>query len=131
LSKKSKRSKVTPRTTAEWVSLIISLLLLACVVGIVVKLWVSETAKPARFKIETGAARNEAGQFYLEFTLTNEGDQTAAEVTVEGRIGDAGNEETSSTTFDFIPGHARHQGVLVFSVEPANAQLRVASYQQP
>ncbi len=131
MSKKRKSGKIAPRTTAEWVSLVISLLLLAVVVGVVVKLWLSETQEPARFKIEIGAARNDGGQFYLPFVLTNEGDQTAAEVTVEGRIGDAGNEETSTTTFDFIPGHARQEGVLVFSGDPATAQLRVASFQRP
>lgn len=131
MSKKRKGGKAAPRTRAEWVSLVISLLLLAVVVGIVIKLWVSETQEPARFKIEVGAARNDVGQYHLPFTLTNEGDQTAAEVTVEGKIEGAGNEETSSTTFDFIPGHARQEGVLIFSGDPAAAQLRVASFQRP
>lgn len=131
MSKKRKSSKITPRTTAEWVSLVVSLLLLAVVVGIVVKLWASATDEPPRFKIETGAARNEAGLVYLPFTLTNDGDQTAAEVTVEGKIVAGGTEEISSTTFDFIPGHARQEGVLVFSADPASAQVRVTSYQQP
>ncbi|HET8675260.1 MAG TPA: TIGR02588 family protein [Blastocatellia bacterium] len=131
MSKKRKSSKIAPRTTAEWVSLVISLLLLGAVVGVVIKLWVSETKEPAQFKIEVGAARNDAGQYYLPFTLTNEGDQTAAEVMVEGRINAADNEETSSTTFDFIPGHARQEGVLIFSGDPATAQLRVASFQRP
>ncbi|HJQ68684.1 MAG TPA: TIGR02588 family protein [Blastocatellia bacterium] len=131
MSKKRKSAKITPRTTAEWVSLAISLLLLAVVVGVVVKLWVSETQQPARFKIEAGAARNDGGQFHLPFTLINEGDQTAAEVTVEGKIGAGGDTETSTTTFDFIPGHARQEGVLIFSGDPAAAQLRVASFQRP
>lgn len=131
MSKKRKSSKITPRTTAEWVSLVVSLLLLAVVVGIVVKLWVGETDEPPRFKIETGAARNEAGLVYLPFTLTNDGDQTAAEVTVEGKLVAGGTEEISSTTFDFIPGHARQEGVLVFSADPASAEVRVTSYQQP
>lgn len=131
MSKKRKSSKITPRTTAEWVSLVVSLLLLAVVVGIVVKLWVGETDEPPRFKIETGAARNEAGLVYLPFTLTNDGDQTAAEVTVEGKLVAGATEEISSTTFDFIPGHARQEGVLVFSADPASAEVRVTSYQQP
>jgi len=131
LSKKRKRSKITPRTTAEWVSLAVSLLLLAVVVAIVVKLWASETEGLPRFRIETGAARNEAGLVYLPFTLTNDGDQTAAEVTVEGKIVAGSKEEISSTTFDFMPGHARQEGVLVFSADPTSAEVRVTSYQQP
>jgi uncharacterized protein (TIGR02588 family) len=131
LSKKRKRSKITPRTTAEWASLGISLFLLAVVVAIVVKLWASETDEPPIFRVETGAARNEAGLVYLPFILTNDGDRTAAEVTVEGKIVAGGKEEISSTTFDFIPGHARQEGVLVFSADPASAEVRVTSYQQP
>ena len=86
MSKKRKRSKIAPRTNAEWVSLVISLFLLAVVVGIVIKLWVSETQEtcPVQNRDRRGAQRS--GAVYLPFTLTNEGDQTAAEVTVEGRI---------------------------------------------
>jgi uncharacterized protein (TIGR02588 family) len=128
--KKSKTS-VAPRTKAEWVSLIISILLLAGVVGVVIALWLSPSKEPARFRIDRRAIRNEVGHYYLPITVTNEGDATGAQVTVEGRLEGAGNEQTSATTFDFIPAHSSVEGVLIFDTEPTSAELRVVSYQQP
>ena len=120
-----------PRTTAEWTSLAIALLLLACVIGTVIALWLSPSQDPPRFTIEPGEIRNEDGRFYLSFTVHNDGDLTASEVTVEGTITDGGSEETATTTFDFLPGRTKVEGVLIFSRDPATADVRVVSYQKP
>ncbi|MGA9769196.1 MAG: hypothetical protein WBV94_09160 [Blastocatellia bacterium] len=131
MSKKKSGTGIIPRTKAEWVSLIISIVLLAAVVAAVILLWVNSSNKPARFRIDRGAIRNEAGHYYLPISITNDGDTTGAQVTVEGTTGGGGNEETSATTFDFIPGHSTSQAVLIFSTEPTSAEMRVVSYQQP
>jgi uncharacterized protein (TIGR02588 family) len=131
MTKKKGKSSVAPRTKAEWVSLAISTLLLAAVIGAVTALWISQSKEPARFRVDRGAARNEAGQYYLPITVTNEGDATGAQVTVEGKLTAGGGEETSATTFDFIPARSRAEGVLVFNHDPASAEVRVVSYQQP
>lgn len=131
MSKKKGTTGITPRTKAEWVSLIISIILLAGVVAIVIALWAGSSQAPARFRIDRGTIRNEAGQYYLPISITNEGDTTGAQVTVEGKIGGSSNEETSATTFDFIPGHSTSEAVLIFSAEPTSAEMRVVSYQQP
>jgi uncharacterized protein (TIGR02588 family) len=124
-------TSVAPRTKAEWVSLIISIVLLAGVVAMVFALWLSPSKKPARFRIDRGSVRNESGHYYLPITVINEGDATGAQVTVEGRIRESGNEQPSATTFDFIPAHSSVNGVLIFDTEPSAAELRVISYQQP
>jgi uncharacterized protein (TIGR02588 family) len=122
---------VIPRTAAEWVSLAIALLLVAGVIGVVAALWLNSSATEARFRIERGTIRNEAGQYYLPITIINEGDETGAQVTVEGRLEGAGGEEKAATTFDFIPAHSRAEAVLIFTAEPGSAAVRVISYQQP
>lgn len=75
--------------------------------------------------------RNEANHYYLTITVTNEGDATGAQVTVEGKLAGGSNEEASATTFDFIPSHSKAEGVLVFTNEPTSAEVRVVSFQQP
>lgn len=120
-----------PRTPAEWVSLVISLVLLAGVVGAVLALWLEGTDAPARFRVERGAVRYEAGHYHLPITVANEGDATGAQVTVEGKLAAGGREEAPATTFDFIPGRSSAAGVLIFSAEPTAAEVRVVSYQQP
>jgi uncharacterized protein (TIGR02588 family) len=131
MTKKKNGSGVAPRTKAEWFSLIVSILLLAAVVGAVVALWLSPSDNPARFRVDRGAIRNEAGQYYLPVTVTNEGDATGAQVTVEGKLKGTGGEETPATTFDFIPARSSAEVVLIFKGDPASAEVRVVSYQQP
>jgi uncharacterized protein (TIGR02588 family) len=131
MSKGKKTTGIAPRTQAEWVSLIVSLLLLAGVVGLVVALWISPSGHPARFRVERGPARSEGGRYYLPVTVINDGDATGAQVTVEGRLAVGGSEETATTTFDFIPARSSAEGVLVFSGDPASAAVVVASFQKP
>lgn len=120
-----------PRTRAEWVSLIISVLLLAAVVGAVVTLWIKSSDKPASFRVERGAIRSEGAHYYLPVTVINEGDSTGAQVRVEGKLKGAEREEIASTTFDFIPARSSAEGILIFAGEPASAEVRVVSYQKP
>jgi uncharacterized protein (TIGR02588 family) len=131
MTKKKALTGNTPRTHAEWVSLIISILLLACVVGTVVALWLSSSDKAARFRVDRGTIRSEAGLYYLPITVINEGDTTGAQVTVEGKLKGAESEESTSTTFDFIPARSSAEGILIFIGEPGRAEVRVTSYQQP
>jgi uncharacterized protein (TIGR02588 family) len=128
---KKSLTSVAPRTKAEWVSLIISIVLLTGVVTVVIALWLSPSNEPARFRIDRKTIRNEAGHYYLPITVTNEGDATGAQVTVEGTLKGSGTEQASATTFDFIPAHSSVEGVLIFDTEPTSAALRIVSYQQP
>lgn len=131
MTKKKGKTGAAPRTRAEWVSLAISLLLVATVVGMVIALWVNSSGQPARFRVERGAVRHEAGFYYLPVIISNEGDMTGAQVTVEGKLKGNSEEETATTTFDFIPARSSAEGSLIFSGDPASADVRVVSYQQP
>lgn len=129
--KSTTASSNTPRTGAEWVSLFISILLLAGVISVVLSLWYNSSNTPARFRVERGAARNEGGHYYLPIKVINEGDGTGAEVTVEGKHKVNEREETASTTFDFIPARSTVEGILIFMADPASADVRVVSFQEP
>ena len=122
----------SPRTLAEWVSLGMSLLLLACVVGVILWLWASEPEGPPRFAVERGAARQEAGLFHLPVAVTNVGGLAAGQVRIEGRLAGAGPEqERPATTIEFLPVRAREEVVLVFRGDPAGAAVEVVSYRLP
>lgn len=119
------------RNQAEWFSLGVSLVLLSAVGGTVVSLWLHPSLKPAEFTVERGEVRAANGHYYLPVTVKNEGDATAAQVTVEGSLDVAPNEEVATTTFDFVPARSDADGVLIFSQDPSEATVRVMSYQQP
>ncbi|HEX8144111.1 MAG TPA: hypothetical protein VF553_16035 [Pyrinomonadaceae bacterium] len=119
------------RTKAEWVSLIISLLLVSGVVCVVVALWLSPANRPTSFRVERSTIRHEENYYYLPIKVTNEGDATGAQVTVEGKLKSGSTEEAASTTFDFIPARSSAEGILIFTSDPTTAQVHVISYQQP
>ena len=120
-----------PRTAAEWVSLVISIALVAGVVAVILALWATSTGEPARFRIDRGPVRTEGANYYLPITVTNVGDRTGAQVMVEGKLGGGGDEEVSAITFDFLAPRSSANGVLVFGAEPTSAEVRVVSYEQP
>ena len=119
------------RSTAEWISLLVALAILAAVIGLVVWVWVCEAGSPAQFTVERGETRQANAQFYLLVTIHNDGDLTASEVLLEATLDVDGQEETASTTFDFVPGHSEREATLMFSADPAEAELQVMSYQEP
>ena len=129
--KKRGESASSPRTPAEWVSLAVSLLLLACVVGAIIWLWVKEPAGPPRFEVERAAVRVEAGLYHLPVAVTNVGGEAAGQVRVEGRLSTGGQEERPATTIEFLPVRAREEAVLIFRGDPSGASVEVVSYQRP
>jgi uncharacterized protein (TIGR02588 family) len=120
-----------PRTRAEWVSLGIALVLLAGVVGAVVALWLSPNDDPPRFRVEPGAVQRVGDRYQLPVRVRNAGDQTASEVTVEGRVPGGPAEEVAHTTFDFVPGRSTVEGTLIFSRPPEHATVAITSFQKP
>lgn len=121
------------RTTAEWVSLGITALLLAGVVGTIISLWVTSSDDPVRFRISVDEGRFEEGQYYLPFTIVNDSTRTAAQVAVEGRARIDEREETSITVFSYIASQEKVEGTLIFSEikEATNVKVRVVSFQRP
>ena len=119
------------RDLAEWVSLGIASLLVLAVIGLVVTLWITETDSPAEFTLEAGEVREADSLYYLHVTLTNEGDQTAAQVQVEGTVGRGASQDSPATAADFVPAQSEADVTLVFTQHPSDVDLRVVSYQQP
>jgi uncharacterized protein (TIGR02588 family) len=131
MSEDQPQHKVAPRTTAEWVSLGVALLLLVGVIGIVISLWLRATDNQIQFEIERQPIYEQEGQFYLPITITNSSDKAAQLVTVEGKLTVEDKEEISTTTFDFIPPRSKVQGVLIFNNNPEETQVRITSFQEP
>jgi uncharacterized protein (TIGR02588 family) len=125
-----------PRSTAEWVSLGISSILLTGVIGLVIYTWTaSEHQQPPEVSVVSSPEVREAGgQFYVPFTVTNEGGGTAesvqiiAELSIDGEV-----EETGEQQIDFLSGGETEEGAFIFTRDPQAGDLvvRVASYKLP
>ncbi|MBW4694561.1 MAG: TIGR02588 family protein [Lyngbya sp. HA4199-MV5] len=125
-----------PRSRAEWITFGIASLILAIVVGLVGYTWLDEQQQqpPLLSILNTEKIRAANGQFYVPFTVTNSGGETAEAVHIlaELRIGGA-IVETGDLDVDFLSGGEKIEGVFIFSRDPQQGQLtlRVVSYKLP
>jgi uncharacterized protein (TIGR02588 family) len=124
-----------PQSRAEWISLGLSSFVLAIVVGLVIYLWVSDHKRqPPVLQVTTAKVRKVAEQYYVPFTVTNSGGETAESVQViaELRAGDTVL-EAGEQTIDFLSSQEKSEGAFIFAQDPQQAQLmvRVASYSKP
>jgi uncharacterized protein (TIGR02588 family) len=131
MSKTEKKESGAPKSTAEWISLAVSLLILLGFVGAIVWLWINQPAGPPQFNVQRGVVRNESGLFHLPVTVTNIGGLAVGEVRVEAKLNNQGREETTVTTIDFLPVRGQEEVVLIFGSEPSAAVVQVVSYRQP
>jgi uncharacterized protein (TIGR02588 family) len=123
------------RSPAEWITFSISLIVLLSIVVLVLYSWFKVGERPPAFVLErSGEVREVQGKFYVPFTLTNSGGETAdtvqviAELRINGEV-----KETGEQQFDFLAGGEAEEGEFVFSHNPQDGELvlRVASYQKP
>jgi uncharacterized protein (TIGR02588 family) len=124
------------RLPAEWVTFLLSLAIVALIVGLIVHSWRVGDDTPPVLKISSSVAEIRAidGQYYVPFSIANTGGRTAESVQVIGEIRTAGEvEETGDISIDFLARNEKEEGAFVFSRDPRQAELsiRVASYKLP
>jgi uncharacterized protein (TIGR02588 family) len=124
-----------PRSSAEWITFGIALLILAAVVGLVIYKWLTQKNEPPVLSISSSSKIREApGQFYVPFEIKNTGGQTAESVQVIAELRINGEvEESGEQQIDFLASDEKEEGAFVFSRDPRKGELsvRVASYKSP
>jgi uncharacterized protein (TIGR02588 family) len=114
------------RTTAEWITLGVSSLILVVLV-ILVATQIDDTKAPAAPVAEiVGEARKIDDLHHVEVTVTNRGDDTAANVQVSAELTVNGKATTADQTIDFLAGDEAEDLVFVFEDDPASGELTVA-----
>ena len=131
MSGAAKKESAAPKSTAEWISLSVALIILFAFVAAILWLWINRPTGPPEFKVERGVIRNETGLYHLPVTVTNTGGLAVGQVRVEGKLNNERQEEITVTTIDFLPVQAQEEVVLVFRGEPSAAVVHVVSYRRP
>lgn len=111
-------------TAAEWVTLILSTLLIAAVVGAVGFFSLTGGDQPPSFTTVTGAAEARAGRFYLPVTITNTGDEPAQEIRVRVELQSGETTESATFTIELLAAGASDEGTAIFSRDPAQGEIR-------
>lgn len=124
-----------PRSPAEWTTFSIALFIVAVIVGLVLYKWLTQKNQPPELSVTPHSQIRQAqGQFYVPFSVTNTGGETAesvqviAELRINGEIEEAGEQQ-----IDFLASGEKEEGAFVFSRDPREGELvvRVASYKSP
>ena len=105
----------TKRSSAEWVTLALSSLILLAIVGLVLYDWQVTKNLPPAFRIEmVEPARFTESHYYVPFTLRNTGGRIArtVQVTAQLHLPD-GTDENGEQQFDFLSGHERKKKVAL------------------
>lgn len=129
------RRKAAKTPALEWAAAGIGLLLLLAMLAIIGLEAVSgETDEPPAIAVTAGRIVAAPGGYLVEIEAGNSSGATAAAVQVEGALRAGGKAiETSSLTFDYVPGHSHRKGGLFFTEDPRRHELKVRAlgYQAP
>jgi uncharacterized protein (TIGR02588 family) len=110
---------------AEWITLLISGLLIAAVVAAVCYFTLTRGDLPPTFQAELQSVETRAGseQFYL-LVVTNTGDEPAQEVRVRVELQTGETTETAVFTLELLAAGASEEGVAVFMRDPSEGEVR-------
>ena len=123
------------RTPAEWATFAIACFILFTLTGLVLYNWLTKKHEPPIISVTRNTPiRETQGQFYVPFTVTNTGGETAesvqiiAELRVNGEVLESGDQQ-----IDFLSSGDTQEGAFIFSRNPSQGQLivRSSSYKLP
>lgn len=123
------------RSWAEKVSFGISLAIVGLIVGLVSYTWITGDTNPPILSVAMDSqVRKINQQYYVPFTVTNYGGETAesveivASLAIENRPVESGHQQ-----IDFLSRSEQRSGTFIFSHDPqqGNLNIRVASYKLP
>lgn len=126
--------KFKTRSQAEKVSFIVSLSIVSTIVILVCYAWITGDTNPPTLTITTSQIRQVDRQYYVPFTVSNSGGETANSVEVVAQLfTDLEPTETGTQQIDFLSRKEKRSGEFIFSRDPRQGKLtvRVASYKQP
>lgn len=131
---KQNGNQTTQTPFLEWVFAVIGLILVVGVVGFLIYEISTDQEKAANLNVKIEEIISNDKGFLVKFAIENTGDETAADVTVEGEV-KKGTEslEKSDVTVDYVPSHSEKKGGMFFTEDPRNKDfiIRAKGYNEP
>ncbi len=124
------------RSFPERLSFGIACFILGLLIFLILYQWkIIETQPPILSIIVDQEIRYQGTQYYVPFTVSNTGGQTAKSVQVIGelKIEEEDIQQTGEQQIDFLSGGEEASGAFIFTNNPEQGELtiRVASYKLP
>jgi uncharacterized protein (TIGR02588 family) len=118
----------------EWLVFAVGALLVSATVGYLAYDALAVTPSPPKLEVRLGDPVATPGGFSVPVVVRNRGTKAAETVLVrvEKKASD-GQTEKAELTLDFVPGDASRHGAVIFTGDPASAELSAqpVSFQQP
>ena len=120
------------RSLAEKVSFSISLSVVGIIIALIGYVWVTGDSNPPILSVTESSVRQVNSQYYVPFTVTNYGGETAEAVEIVAEL-TSRQVETGRQQIDFLSRKEERSGEFIFSQDPQQGKLtiRVASYKSP
>ena len=119
---------------SEWIVAALGLLLVSGAIGFLVYKAIKEENSPPNLSVSVESISPAEKGFLVKFRIKNAGDQTAADVKIEGEL-KSGEQtiEKSEMTVTYSPSHSEREGGLFFTKDPQQYQLelRPKGYEKP
>lgn len=133
MSQENDTREAKSNSVLEYVVAAIGLLFVIAAIGFMSYKAFTHGDQPPMISLRVVQVERSSGGYLVSIEARNTGDDTAAELGVEGTVERPGQEpETSETTFDYLPPDSVREGGLFFSENPGGAlTLRVLSYREP
>ena len=133
-SKTEKEKPAKPTPLAEWVIAATGLILVLGAIGATFYRAVSRERTPPQFEITAEPPQRSGDGYLVRFSITNNGNETAAAVNIEGELKNgAETVETGSATLTYAPANSTRRGGLYFRKNPQDYKLdiRAVGYEEP
>jgi uncharacterized protein (TIGR02588 family) len=133
-SRTQPRSRSTRVHRIEWAIGIVSGALVAAMLAYLVALGLTRGDGAPSFVIKIENLQQIGNQTHVTFAIRNEGERTAAEVSVRARRAQMPDDDAREITFDYVPARSDRRGTFVYdSVSDVvdDLSLDVVSYREP
>ena len=123
------------RTTAEWVTLAVSILIVLALAMLVLFQYVAQGTRPPEIEIKPlqQETRHIGDKYYLPISVTNNGEKAVESVEVELELTVSGEEpETVAFNIPFLAGLGSDEYTVVLSSDPQAGELAYTiSFREP
>ena len=129
-----KRKRVEKPPALEWLIAAAGLILVIGTIGFLVYEAFTDANTPPNLAVQTESIIKTENGYLVKFSIYNKGDDNAADIVIEGKITQNGEDlETSSVTIDYAPSNSKREGGLFFAKNPNEAEfnIRALGYKKP
>ncbi len=135
-SSDDKNKSLAERTSLfEWIVAAIGAILVLFSIGFITYQAIFAKDTPPNLIVNVTSVKRVSSGYLVEFNVKNEGEKTAASVSIEGKLSDSDGKEieTKTTTIEYVASKSERSGGLIYKENPEINKLEISAigYKDP